>query len=101
MPRALPIVSRAFGRGGRLGIRTLAMSAAEATNVNESSTNATFVPNHPATNPPIAAPSVNITDQVTDAIAFAESNSRSETIDGIAAVLAGARRALKKHRDTR
>ena len=55
--------------------------------------NAVSVPNHPATNPPIAAPSVNIADQVTEAMALADRSSRSETIEGIAAVLAGSKKA--------
>ena len=69
------------------------ISKADARNVNESSMKAASVPNHPATKPPIAAPSVNIADQVTEAMAFAESNSRSETIEGIAAVFAGSKKA--------
>ena len=39
----------------------------------------------------MAAPSVNIADHVTDEIAFAGTSSRSETIDGTAAVLAGSK----------
>src|SRR5260370_32035281 len=93
MTSAFQIGSFAFGREARLGKRTLAISSADATKVNESSTKATFVPNQPATNPPIAAPRVNIADQVTDAIALAGSNSRSETIDGMPAVLAGSKKA--------
>src|SRR6266849_7606409 len=93
IPSALPMVTFAFSRGGRFGKRTLEIKSADATNESESSTNAALVPNQPATNPPIAAPEVNITDQVTEAIAFAESNSRSETIEGIAAVLAGSKNA--------
>ena len=64
---------------------------AEATNVRESRTNAALVPNKPVTKPPIAAPRVSITDQVTAAMALAGTNSRSETIDGIAAVFAGSK----------
>jgi len=44
---------------------------------------------------PIAAPSVNITDHVTDAIAFAGISSCSETIEGMAAVFAGSKNAEK------
>jgi len=43
----------------------------------------------------MAAPSVNITDHVTDEIAFAGTSSRSETIDGTAAVLAGSKNVDK------
>src|SRR5438034_6918883 len=93
MPSALPTVSFAFSRTGRLGKCTLAIKSAEATNESESSTNAAFVPNQPATNPPMAAPSVSITDHVTEAMALAASNSRSDTIEGIAAVLAGSKKA--------
>ena len=92
-PSAFAILSLAFSRGARLGKRTLAIRSAEATNETESRMKATFVPNQPATKPPIAAPSVSIADQVTDAMAFAESSSRSATIDGIAAVLAGSKKA--------
>src|ERR1041385_9425102 len=91
MARALPIVSLVFGRSTRLGKRTVEISIADATNVSESSTNAALVPNDPATNPPMAAPRVSITDQVTEAIAFAGTNSRSETMEGIAAVFAGSK----------
>src|SRR5688500_10699111 len=93
MPTALATVSFVFSRAGRLGKRTRLIKIAEATNVSESSTNAAFVPNNPVTTPPIAAPVVNMIDHVTDAIAFAGSNSRSETIDGMAAVLAGSKNA--------
>src|SRR5882672_11846810 len=95
MPSALPTVSFALTRAGRLGIFTLKISSADATKVSESSTKATSVPNQPATNPPIAAPSVSIADQVTDAIALAGNNSRSETIEGMAAVLAGSKNVEK------
>src|SRR5438128_9801252 len=95
MPRAFPIVSFVFGRGGRFGKATLAINIAEATNDSESRMKAALVPNQPATNPPIAAPRVSIADHVTDEIALAESNSRSETIEGIAAVLAGSKNAEK------
>src|SRR5713226_2810393 len=87
------MVSFAFARGGRFGKLTLAISAAEATNDSESSTKAAFVPNQPATKPPSAAPSVSMADQVTEAMALAGSSSRSETIEGIAAVLAGSKKA--------
>jgi hypothetical protein len=39
----------------------------------------------------MAAPMVSITDQVTAAMAFAGTSSRSETIEGMAAVLAGSK----------
>src|SRR5438552_8998831 len=93
MPTAFAIVSLAFARGGRFGKLTLAINPADAMNVRESSTKAALVPNQPATRPPSAAPSVNIADQVTDEMAFAGSSSRSETIEGIAAVLAGSKNA--------
>src|ERR1041384_4309202 len=89
MPRALPTVNLVFGRSARFGKRTVEISIADATNVSESSTNAALVPNDPATNRPKAAPSVSITDQVTEAIALAGTSSRSETIEVNAAVFAG------------
>src|SRR5262245_29299569 len=92
MPRAFPTVNFDLTRFGRCGNRTVAIKIAEATNVNESKMNAASVPNSPATNPPTAAPNVNITDQVTAAIAFAGTNSRSETIEGMTAVLAGSKK---------
>jgi hypothetical protein len=52
---------------------------------------ATSVPNQPVISPPIAAPSVSITDHVTEEIALAATSSRSSTIDGIAAVFAGSK----------
>src|SRR2546426_675150 len=95
MPSAFAIVSFTFSRGGRLGKVTLAISIADATNDNESRTKAALVPNQPATNPPSAAPRVSIADHVTDAMALAGSSSRSETIEGMAAVLAGSKKAEK------
>src|SRR5438132_13178621 len=95
MPSALAIVTFVFSRAGRLGKLTLAISNAEPTNDNESRRKAALVPNHPATNPPRAAPRVNIADHVTEAIALAGINSRSDTIEGIAAVLAGSKKAEK------
>src|SRR6185503_4681887 len=95
MPSAFITVNFDFGRGGRLGNRTRMIKSAEATKVSESSTNAASVPNQPATNPPMTAPMVNIADQVTEAMAFAGTSSRSETIEGIAAVLAGSKNAEK------
>ena len=91
MPRALPTVNFVFGRSTRFGKRTVEISIADATKVSESRIKAALVPNDPATNPPRAAPSVSITDQVTEAIAFAGTNSRSETMEGIAAVFAGSK----------
>src|SRR5262249_57209755 len=82
-----------FARAGRFGNLTLQMSIAEATKVSESRIKAASVPNQPATNPPTAAPSVSITDQVTAAIAFAATSSWGATIEGIAAVLAGSKNA--------
>src|SRR5712692_11114377 len=93
MPSAFAIVSFACGRGGLFGKLTLAIKTADATNESESSTKAALVPNQPATKPPSAAPSVSIADQVTEAMAFAGSSSRSETIEGTAAVLAGSKNA--------
>ena len=69
----------------------IAISAAESRYVSASRMKATSVPNHPVTTPPIAAPSVSIADQVTEEIAFAATSSRSETIEGITAVLAGSK----------
>ena len=54
------------------------------------------MPNQPVTTPPIAAPSVSITDQVTEEMAFAETSSRSETIEGITAVFAGSKKVDKR-----
>ena len=88
-------MSLALGRAARFGNVTLAISRADAINDTESRMKAASVPNQPETKPPSAAPRVNITDQVTEAIAFAESNSRSETIEGMAAVLAGSKKAEK------
>src|SRR5262252_8465244 len=92
IPRAFPSESFAFGRAWRLGKCTLAINTAEARKVSESRTKAALVPNHPVIKPPIAAPIVNIADQVTEAIAFAGRSSRFETIDGIAAVFAGSKK---------
>ena len=93
IPRALPIVSFVLRRGDLLGKWTPAMSIAEATKVSESSTKAAFVPNQPATNPPMAAPSVSMTDHVIAEMALAASSSRLETSEGIAAVFAGSKNA--------
>ena len=54
-------------------------------------TKAASVPNQAVTGPPTAAPSVSIADQVTEEIALAETNSRSLTMDGIAAERAGSK----------
>ena len=62
-------------------------------NVSESRMKATLVPNQPATKSTDSRANVSIADQVTDAIAFAETNSRSETIEGMAAVFAGSKKA--------
>src|SRR5436305_12444435 len=91
MPNTFSTVGLDFTRGGRCGKLTLPIRIAEAIKVRESRINAAFVPNSPVTKPPIAAPSVSITDQVTAAMALAGTNSRSETIDGIAAVFAGSK----------
>src|SRR5437764_15438193 len=93
MPSALLIINLALTRGGRLGKVTLANRIAEATNESEYRMNAAFVPNQPVTKPPNAAPSVSIADHVTEAMALAASNSRSDTIEGIAAVFAGSKKA--------
>src|ERR1700674_3715363 len=93
MPSAFAIVSFAFVRGGRFGTLTLAINPSDAMNAKESSTKAALVPTQPATKPPSAAHSVSIADHVTDEIAFAGSNSLSETIEGTAAVLAGSKNA--------
>ena len=92
MPRARPTVSLLFSRGGRFGMRTLAISAAERRYVIASRMKATSVPKYPVTTPPIAAPIVSIADQVTEEIAFAATSSRSETIEGMIAVLAGSKK---------
>jgi hypothetical protein len=93
MPTAFATVSFDFSRAGRFGKRTRLIKIAEARNVSESRMNAAFVPNNPVTTPPMAAPVVNMIDHVTDAMAFAGSNSRSETMDGMAAVFAGSKKA--------
>src|SRR5205085_12501651 len=91
MPNIFPTVALDLTRDGRCGKLTLPIRIAEAMKVRESKTNAAFVPNNPVTTPPIAAPRVSITDQVTAAMALAGTNARADTIDGIAAVFAGSK----------
>ena len=86
IPSARPIVSFCRSRFRRFPTQMLAIRAAERRYVAASRMNATSVPNQPVMTPPIAAPSVSMIDHVTDEIALAGTSSRSETIDGIAAV---------------
>src|SRR4030095_4554172 len=95
MPKTLPKVSFVFGRGGRLGKWIEAMKTAEARKVTESRIKAAVAPKNPVTTPPTAAPKVSITDQVTEEMALAGSNSRSETIEGTDAVRAGSKKVEK------
>src|SRR5205814_255190 len=91
MPKTFPTVALLFTRRGRCGKLTLPIRIAEATKVSEYKMNAALVPNNLVTTPPTVATSVSITDQVTVVMALAGTNSRSETIDGIAAVFAGSK----------